>query len=161
MQAADGAIRKLLWRRKNGKTAVAASAEPSAACWSIHRVAIGHCGQRCRTPDGKLLEATLKPMPIERPAPGEKEQHCAWIKPTAKPYKAVAEANATPSCAGQSESKKTQAQPGRRKPGWIVEWRIQAQPLSPLASCVGEESFSYLILPVLPCAIICWCKCEV
>jgi putative transposase len=117
-------------------------------------------------PDGRLLDATLHAVPIERPDPATTEQHLCLDKGySGEPCARVAEDAGyivhVPDKA--NAKKKRKRQPGRRKARrWIVEvahsWINRFRRL---LIRWEKKARNYLALLYFACAIICWRKCEV
>jgi putative transposase len=94
-QAADGAMTKApLGGEKTGKNPTDRGKRGTKRSLLVdeHGVPVGIVVSGANTPDGRLLEATLQAVPIERPDPATTEQHLSLDKGySGKPYARVAE----------------------------------------------------------------------
>jgi putative transposase len=168
-QAADGAMTKApLGGEKTGPnpTDRGKSGVKRSLLVNAQGLPLGIVVSGANTPDGNLLETTLKSIPIERPDPKQELQHLCLDKGySGEPCKTVAEEQGyifhVPDKANAKKQRKRQS--GRRKPRrWIVEvahsWFNRFRRL--LVRWEKKDS-SYLSFLYFACAIICWRKCEV
>jgi transposase len=146
-QAADGAMTKApLGGEKTGKNPTDRSKGGTKRSLLVNAqgLPLGILVSGANTPDGVLLEPTLRAMPIERPNPEETEQHLCLDKAySGEPYVTLAEAMGyTVHVPDKVNAKKTQAsvRTAQAPPLDCRGRSFMDQSLSPVAHPLGEES---------------------
>lgn len=158
-QAADGAMTKApLGGEKTGKNPTDRGKTGTKRSLLVNEqgLPLGLLVSGANTPDGKLLEKTLRAMPMQRPDPEEVEQHLSLDKGySGEPYAAIAEnLGYLLHVPDKVNAKKTQAST-RTAQAASVDCRsgsLMDQSLSSLTGPLGKEGLQLLVL-----AFLCLC----